>query len=235
MKYMGSKRRIAKQIIQKMVDDNPDVEIFYDVMTGGGNLVEVVPKKYKRIAIDNNIYVIEALKQIRDDYTVLPKTNKEFTEKDYREIKTNKDKYPEYLVGFAGIGMSYGGKWFGGWCRGGNRDYVGEAYRNAKKQSPKIQNVEFYTASYDDFKYDKNSIIYFDPPYQNTTKYKNKIDYEKFWNFVRQLSKNGYNVYVSEYNAPNDFVSVWSKEQYSSLTQNTGSKKGVENLFVYKK
>ena len=40
-------------------------------------------------------------------------------------------------------------------------------------------------------------------------------------------------VFISEYNAPDDFVSVWQKEITSSLGKDTGSKKGVEKLFVH--
>jgi hypothetical protein len=40
---------------------------------------------------------------------------------------------------------------------------------------------------------------------------------------------------VSEYQMPNDFICVWSKKVNSSLTKDTGSKKGVEKLFTLKR
>jgi DNA adenine methylase len=39
---------------------------------------------------------------------------------------------------------------------------------------------------------------------------------------------------VSEYNAPEDFECLWSKEVNNSLTKDTGSKKGIEKLFKMK-
>ena len=39
-------------------------------------------------------------------------------------------------------------------------------------------------------------------------------------------------MFVSEYQMPEDFICVWSKEVNSSLTKETGSKKGVEKLFT---
>ena len=48
------------------------------------------------------------------------------------------------------------------------------------------------------------------------------------------MAKQGHTVFVSEYNAPNDFISVWQKEITSSLGKDTGSKKGIEKLFVHK-
>jgi DNA adenine methylase len=44
-------------------------------------------------------------------------------------------------------------------------------------------------------------------------------------------------VFVSEYNAPNDFVCLWAKEAKSSLSANGkigGSKISVERLFKLK-
>ena len=79
-----------------------------------------------------------------------------------------------------------------------------------------------------------NSIIYCDPPYKDTTKYSNLFNHDEFWEWCRQKSKEGHSVYISEYNAPDDFECIWQKEIVSSLTKDTGSKKGVEKLFKHK-
>ena len=53
---------------------------------------------------------------------------------------------------------------------------------------------------------------------------------------VREKSKQGHKVYVSEYNAPKDFVCVWQKETNSQLSANGvigGNKLSTERLFVY--
>lgn len=80
------------------------------------------------------------------------------------------------------------------------------------------------------------SIVYCDPPYFGTTDYKDKFDHSIFWDWVRALANDGHKVYVSEYQAPNDFKCIWSKEIKSSLSANGktgGSKRSVERLFVY--
>jgi DNA adenine methylase len=231
MKFMGSKNRIAKHIIPIMLEDSDNVEYFYDVCCGGGNLIDKIPNRFKRIAIDIDKNVIEAMKIIQNRVDKLPKNNKEFTEYDYRNLRHN----DHWLRSYAGYAYSYAGKWFGGWCRDskGKRDYVSEAYRNALKQHDKIQDVEFICASYDEIIFRRNSIIYCDIPYQNTTKYKNEFNYNDFWYWVRYMSEDGFRVYVSEYNAPDDFKVIWEKEIVSSLEKNTGNKKGIEKLFVY--
>lgn len=75
-----------------------------------------------------------------------------------------------------------------------------------------------------------------DPPYEGTTKYANDFDHNLFWNWVRNISKQGHTVFVSEYNAPDDFVCVWEKEAKSSLSANGkigGNKVSVEKLFKF--
>jgi DNA adenine methylase len=76
-------------------------------------------------------------------------------------------------------------------------------------------------------------LIYCDPPYEGTTKYKDGFSHTEFWEWCRTKAKEGHQVFISEYNAPNDFKSIYSKEVNSSLTKETGSKKANEQLFVY--
>ena len=82
----------------------------------------------------------------------------------------------------------------------------------------------------------KNSIIYCDIPYKETTKYNiNIFDYNKFYDWCIEKHKEGHKVFISEYDMPEDrFKCVWRKEITSSLTKDTGSKKGIEKLFIVK-
>ena len=54
-----------------------------------------------------------------------------------------------------------------------------------------------------------NCLIYCDPPYANTTKYTGTPDFDtdKFWDVMRKWSKDN-DIYISEYEAPDDFISV---------------------------
>ncbi|MCK9541161.1 MAG: DNA adenine methylase [Novosphingobium sp.] len=74
MKYMGSKNRIAKHILPIMLEymERNSLEIWIEPFVGGGNMIDKVPSKYKRIGLDINSYVIEALKFIRDDVKSIP-------------------------------------------------------------------------------------------------------------------------------------------------------------------
>lgn len=78
---------------------------------------------------------------------------------------------------------------------------------------------------------EEESIIYCDPPYANTTKYKDKFDSEKFYEWCRQRKSDGHTVFVSEYTAPEDFELVFEKEQSSALPVNTSSLIRTERLY----
>ena len=110
---------------------------------GGANLIDKVTGD--RIGADANENVINALKFIRDDLSIIPKNNKEFTEEMYKALRKSPDSK---LKSFAGFAYSFGAKWLGGWSRSGDRDYVSEAYRNAIQQSPRLQGIDLRHSCY---------------------------------------------------------------------------------------
>ncbi len=231
MRYMGSKNRIASAILPIILNDRRLDQWYVEPFVGGGNLIDKVSGP--RIGADCNPYAINALISIRDALDSLPKDNSEFKEADYRKIKTTQD----FLKAYAGFALSYSGKWFGGWCRdgAGKRDFIGEAYRNAIKQSPLLQGIILVVSDYQQLIIPDDSIVYCDPPYAETTGYKEIFDHCRFWQWCERMSGLGHKVFVSEYVAPQGWDCVWEKEISSSLTQNTGSKKGIERLFVWNK
>jgi len=79
-----------------------------------------------------------------------------------------------------------------------------------------------------------NSIIYCDKPYEGVLGYAYPFDHKSFWVWCRERAKEGHRVYVSEYNAPEDFECVREINH-----QTTINKKGenydhrLEKLFTY--
>ena len=108
--------------------------------------------------------------------------------------------------------------------------YQKEQINNILKQSTKISDVVFKCSSYDALDIPANSIIYCDPPYNGTTKYKDSFDSDAFWQWCRDKAKEGHTVYVSEYNAPEDFKCIWEKQINSNLGGT--SKTATEKLFT---
>lgn len=91
--------------------------------------------------------------------------------------------------------------------------------------------IETYNISYADYEYRDGDIVYCDPPYKNTQEYGIQFDSDAFWEWARTRN---YPVYVSEYQAPEDFVSIWSKEKRVLLSSESLTAPRVEHLFVHK-
>ena len=92
--------------------------------------------------------------------------------------------------------------------------------------------IETSNVSYADYKYRDGDVVYCDPPYKNTNDYGIKFDSDSFWEWARTRA---YPVYVSEYQAPSDFVSIWNKEKRSILNDKSPTAPRTEHLFVHKR
>lgn len=238
MKYMGSKRRIAKHILPIILEGRKDGQYYVEPFCGGCNMIDKVTGN--RIANDSNPYLIamwEALSWGWDP----PKT---ISREHYREVRTsyrqNSDKYPMHYVGWVGFMGSFNGTFCCGYtghsvmdARGGVTDYIGRAIRNILAQVPLLDGVQFTNCDYADMSIPPNSIIYCDPPYAGVTKYEYPIDHEKFWAWCRERVSEGHNVFVSEYNAPDDFTCVWEGELKVGVNPDI-NRQAVEKLFIHK-
>lgn len=227
---MGSKARIAKHILPIILKDRKEGQWYVEPFVGGANMIDKVDGN--RIGADVNPYLIEALKLIRDNPELIPKNNSEYT-KEMRDKAILSDSHDpvDCLMYFA---TSFCARFKASFALGhANEDFVRAARNNAKKQSPLIQGVELICSSYDTLEIPTQSTIYCDPPYAGTTKYKDDFDHDKFWQWCREKCKEGHNVFVSEYNAPDDFVCVWQQELNVTVARNGKHKKAIEKLFVH--
>lgn len=94
-------------------------------------------------------------------------------------------------------------------------------------------NVKMFFGDYQNVEILPDSVVYCDPPYYGTAEYKDGgFDHRRFWDWIRTRD---FPVYVSEYAAPEDFISVWSKEKTCSYSSTNNSKKTVEHIFLYKR
>jgi DNA adenine methylase len=233
MKYMGSKARFAKDILPIILKGRKPNQPYLEPFAGGMNMIDKVDGT--RIANDQHQELMAMWNALINENWDPPKT---VSEDDYKTIKYNQDQYPKHLVGYVGFN-SFGGKWFAGYRRDkeGKRDYWGEHYRNITKQVPKLEGIILSCKSYLDLEIPQDSVIYCDPPYASTTKYRDAFNHDEFWDWCRKKSKAGHSVFISEYNAPNDFECIWekgSKTTFSWHAENLSTKESVERLFVYK-
>lgn len=238
MKYMGSKARLAKDLAPLINDliERYEINTYVEPFVGGANMMEHIVCE-NRVGSDSNRYLISLWESLKDGWVPPEEIDRDL----YLDIKQNKDKYDEATVAVAGFCSTYNAKWFGGYAgivktkQGTVRNYYDESVRNILKQVDKVRDVEFLNADYSEFSHLENSLIYCDPPYQGTTQYgaSEKFHYERFWDWVRNLSEKNI-VLVSEYNAPEDFVTIYEKQLTTTLDKNS-RKKDTEKLFVHER
>jgi len=235
LKYVGSKNRVAKHIvpiIQHYIDKMA-VTQYIEPFVGGSNMIEHIRCKNK-YGYDNNEYLIAFWQEMQNGWN--PLENVSMSKEFYTDVKNNKSKYPKHIVALCGLCATYNAKWFGGYAGivhtkiGTDRNYYDEAVRNVLKQRNSILDVTYDCKSYDELSI-KNAVIYCDPPYEGTTKYKDNFDHKKYWEWVRNMSIDNI-VICSEYNAPEDFDCIWTKELTTTLDKASRTK-AIEKLFVH--
>lgn len=234
MVYVGSKNRIFnnfKHLIEEHIDENT---IYIEPFVGGCNSMDKITATNKKIGCDNNEYLIAMWKALQDGWE--PPT--EISEEEYKEIKNNKNSFPDALVGYTGFVYGYCGKWFDTYC--GNykkRNYPKEKRNNILKQLKLVLNVNFINISYEKIKYQdiKKAVFYCDPPYKGLNHYKDEFDHDKFWSWVKEVSKM-HKIFVSEYEAPLNFTSIWQQELklYMGVSKENKRRPKSEKLFIPK-
>ena len=197
MQYFGGKQKIAKHIAD-FINSNTHTH-YVEPFCGSCNVASKVNIKNKTLN-DKNNYLIAMFQALKDGW-IPPEI---VSENDYQSAKKNQDK-ELHIAGFVGFACSFAGKFWGGYARDGKIDKSGNyALRGKNSILKKMQTLmesQFTCKDFSDLDY-KDSIIYCDPPYKNTTPYYKKIlgtfDYDKFLEWVNIQSKKNI-VLVSEY------------------------------------
>lgn len=139
IKYMGSKSRIAKDIvpiIQKYIDDN-EITSYIEPFCGGANVIDKIKCK-NRIASDINPYLIALLKRVQNKEELYDEVPKELYDK-VRASYNNKDNsFENWEYGNIGFLASYNGRFFdGGYAKSGYEKLKngGQRYRDYYRES----------------------------------------------------------------------------------------------------
>ena len=168
MKYMGSKARIAKHILPIILQNRTSDQWYVEPFVGGANMIDKV--EGNRLGADLNDPLIACLSGLSSGW--LPQ--KEVSEDFFNQVKKDNSIVDLATLGYIGTQLTYGAMWFSTYRRDntGLRDYANEAFRHVEKQASKIKGVKFISGSYSDLDVPAKSIIYCDPPYKGTAKYK---------------------------------------------------------------
>jgi DNA adenine methylase len=226
MVYLGSKKKISKYILPIILKDRKHNQCYVEPFVGGANTIDKV--EGRRIGNDINYYLIEMWRALQRGWQ--PPTN--ITKEYYYEIKQKQKELDPALVGFVGFNCSFGGKWFSSYAYNKlGRNYAITGSNVVLKQIEKLKGVIFMNFNYWDMPIEPNSLIYCDPPYEGTTKYKDAFNNKMFWDWCRIKKEEGHDIFVSEYNAPNDFKCLKTIDVKTILDKNKQYSR-VEKLFT---
>ena len=230
--YSGGKSRIGKEIVNFITayceKNKKKISKYWEPFVGMCGTMRYV-KCHKKIGSDVHRELIEMWQALQNGW--IPPKN--VSKKEFMEMKYNQ-RVPGYVRAFVGHGYAYSGSYFSAYKQTKGRNFGEEAYNGVMKVLPAVRDVNFVNLSYDNVKMSKirGWVVYCDPPYAKTrakigNSYVGSFDHDKFWNWVRNMSKNNF-VFVSELTAPKDFQVVWQKSRFPLGTEL------IEKLFVLK-
>lgn len=242
MRYLGSKRCIASEIVPIIESHIGGETTFIDMCCGGCSIVSEVNTSNK-IAVDSNEYIIALWKHLQSKHLeghVCDAVPYDVSREQYNSIRRScidKDgRFPDYLIGYVSTCCSFGGAYWGGYAAYNpkkNENHCHEAYNGLMKQVKAFKHLDttqFVCSSFEKFEVPQRCVIYADPPYFGTKKYKDDFNHELFWDWARLMTKAGHKVFISEYDAPSDFKVIWQKTRKETLSQHTRTV--TEKLFT---
>ena len=112
---------------------------------------------------------------------------------------------------------------------------IGSTFQNrVLEEAP----IEVFNKDYADVELPspEDCVIYCDIPYEKTYSYvTGGFDYERFYKWCQEKTSEGYQIYVSSYELPEDlFISVWEKQRHCKATSGSG-KHVVEKIYTVRK
>lgn len=218
MRYQGGKSRIAGRIVKTIQGLTTERAIWEPFCGGGAVTIALAKAGFRVYASDSHEDLILMWQAILAGDTAVCA---DVTEEEHRQIRKEP---PSARRGFVGYAASFGGTWFGGFARGGGRNYADESRRNNREilqagVLPSFRHAD-YTSTPD------HVVAYLDPPYAGTTSYKSagKFDHDAFWSWV---SRRQGATFISELSCPLDLPVVWRKQHKSQNASNSPTSKGA--------
>ena len=252
MRYMGGKYRQSKELARVIPGTYSDqkryVEPFCGAMGAASRLVPVLfDLGVREFWLSDKSAALVTMWQRALYSNWLPPDW--VNEEEFNAYKRANKKDPDVtdpMVAWCGHALTFAGGWYNGFAKGGDKGQSSvvmqlnqkrellRKVRALKKAKPEIVCCDYMGANYG-----KNSVVYMDPPYDDTVeRFKDKtFNHPAFWEYARQLAHDN-TVFVTGFDAPDDFKTVYSwghtsvhhgikrRDDYVKPTKN-------ERLFVY--
>lgn len=231
MRYPGSKKRFGRQLKSVIESVRTHQTAYLEPFLGGGESFEAIAPLFDR-AYGGDIHEDIALMWQAVAQGWEPPID--VSEELYHSLRHQK---PSALRGFVGAGCSFGGKWFGGFARGGfngtnPRNHQNESQRAVVRAAPAFNGAEVRHCSYEDWNPQQDTLVYCDPPYIGTLKYAYHFDHSIFWDVMGEWSANGVTVLVSEGTAPPHWKPIATMSRLNSTALASDRSHCLEHIWV---
>jgi DNA adenine methylase len=231
---MGGKHYLKKKLTAAILAHTDRRGDYHEPFLGGANMFGEIAPHFDRLYVsDIHPDLIMLYQAVADGWDPPSEVSREL----YEALRQAK---PSALRGFAGFGVSFGGKWFGGYAKDDptNFDFFARASsKNLISIRCSLQRASIQCKSFAQCSPRSHSVVYCDPPYRGTTAYRgaDEFDHDRFWKIMQAWSMFGAHVFVSEYEAPDGWVSIWTGEIHDRLKNTSaGLTVRTEKLFVWK-
>ena len=241
MNYVGSKTRIASQIIRVIMDNyRPN---YIELFCGGCNVARHLPTNQFNITLNDISTELISLLQISQSGW-RPPLERPTKDEWYRLLKGNDPAmrgYAQFLFTYRSR-QSYYAIDENSKIHTTYKDNV-LAFNKTISQLLANKTIQFTNHSCFDFSFTdyppNETIIYCDPPYENTghdydLSADNKFNHKDFWQLMRELQDKGYLTLTSEIQAPKDFTPIVERKLTHIINSNN-YKRITERLFTYSK
>lgn len=224
MRYLGGKARIAKEITDLINNYVRQNQTYYEPFVGGCNIFPLIDAP-KKVAADINQSIILFYQALAKGWVPPTYCSKE-------EYTLLKKAEPSPLKGFIGMSCGFGGVFMGTYAKDDKgRNYCLNGHNTAMKLQQQLNTSDtFIHGSYDILTYEPNSLIYCDPPYQDTTGYGgSKFDHDKFFAWARNMHEQGHTILLTEYTAPPEYRPLYQWHRKNALHH---AKTATETLYI---
>ena len=182
MRYMGSKRRLAKdleKVILERVDVTPETTYWEPFLGGANSFERLAPHFRHAVGVDVNEDLVLMWDAAVNGGWVPPL---EVSWAEYDALHWSGEHSP--LRGFVGVGCSFGGKWFRGLAHdranvdGSPRNYAAQSARSVLRTVDRLGGVEckFECGDYRGIAPRRGDVVYCDPPYAGCEGYRVAFD-----------------------------------------------------------
>lgn len=210
MPYLGGKAQLGNQIGKILNKELGGTKDFYEPFVGGFNIIPHIYTSGSMHASDAHRALISMYKALQEGW--LPPN--EVSETEYSLAQWLPDSDPNKA--FIGFACSFGGRYFGGYARGGSSNYVMNGISSLSKKLFHIKKTQFRCLSFFNLSIPPGSVVYCDPPYVGTTDYTSTFSSRAFWQWVERTSRDSV-VFVSEYSCPVDCEVVMESRQQDRI------------------